>query len=200
MGAAVNILNCFSKSLGNMAIKPVSINTFTSLKWQTLKILNIDWDVMLVVAETGEWLIQPEVLNIINKVKERKLFLLIADPSYKTHLENVLEIESEIKILPWWVHNKHMTICCKKLKDGSQNQKSGIYFIRRMRSPIIDAVRLEDKDCEVILNIFHSYWAKVKQCRLQYFLKRVVLDDVPVKERYWWHTNPKIKIFQLFSF
>lgn len=157
--------------------RPVAINTFTALKWHTLKILEAHWDTLLVVAETGEWLNQERILNIINSKGNRKIFLLIADPSCETSLHDNLSVDIEIKQLPWWVHNKHMTICFKKRRSNSPAKKSGIYFIRRMRSPIIDAVRLENDDCDVIRNIFASYWAKAKK-REKNLLDTVEAGDI----------------------
>jgi hypothetical protein len=56
-----------------------------------------------------------------------------------------------------------MTICQKNQISNKKTTINGLYFIRRRRSPIIDAVRLKGNDCEVILNIFYSYWAKAKK-------------------------------------
>ena len=55
-------------------------------------------------------------------------------------------------------------------------------------------------DSDNIPKTFYKLYPKVKKCRLEYILKRVTLDDVPVKEKYWWHTKPKTKYFSFFPY
>lgn len=141
---------------------PLPIRTYTALKWHTHSILEADWDQLYVVAETGEWVMNDSISSIIKDklALGKSMYILVADET-KARItnfpgKNILNHKRTIKkSLPWWIHNKHMTIC---FKNNGKHQ--AIYFNRRMKTNYIEAVKLEGKDCETVLDIFYAYWAK----------------------------------------
>ncbi len=61
--------------------------------------------------------------------------------------------------LNWWQHNRGMTLVRTK-KDESVRQ-AGIYMRRRLATPLVAPVRVdEEEDCEVLEQLFSRYVAK----------------------------------------
>jgi len=134
--------------------------TFTALKEHTMRLLEQpDWDTLLVVAETGQWLIETSYVQIIKAKSCVKLVLIVADETWRATLESNFRTElHSISILPWWLHNQHMTLF---LKD--RHVLHGIYLERRLRASQIMPLFLPDHDAGALLDTFVAYLMKAQR-------------------------------------
>ncbi|MFN0212795.1 MAG: SIR2 family protein [Saprospiraceae bacterium] len=151
----------------NIFLDPKIISTQLAFEYNTRhQFLNINnYDKVLIVAETGEWLQNylasnewpPDVLS-------KEYCLIIADQA--KHLDkdgsgeglHSLRIES----LQWWLHNQHMTIFMKKGQDKWEPTKA-IYFTRVHRTIHINPILLENSnDLNIILKTFSAYLMKAQ--------------------------------------
>ncbi len=141
---------------------PRVIYTETGFHILTEKLLSdYEWDTLLISAETGEWLTKHQ--KVIELIKESQrpgiLNFIIADTAHVGELQKTYgEQIGEIRDLPWWEHNKHMTILTK-----DREPIICIYFTRRLRSPYVTPVLLKDADCRLVLQYFMAYWKKAKE-------------------------------------
>jgi hypothetical protein len=143
---------------------PYPIRTYTSLKWNTRELLESEWDRLLVVAETGEWLNNDSIKHIVrSKLNQGKFLIVILSDETKVlekeKPDNILTHKNTYyKRLPWWAHNKHMTI-----RAGHKMPLSAIYFNRRMKTNYIEAVKLLEDDCRPIFDTFFAYYVKAEK-------------------------------------
>lgn len=141
---------------------PRSIPTITTLKFHTDQILKKDWSHAFFVVETGEFLTAQNIVKLIREKcdsnPELKMYLIVADLSWKDELKRVYgDIIVDIKKLPWWEHNRHMTVLANK----NFMPFASIYFSRRMRSANIFPVLLDNiDDTLAVLESFNAYWIK----------------------------------------
>ena len=141
---------------------PKSIPTTTTLKFYTNQIFRKDWQYAFFVVETGEFLTTPNIIRLIKKKQKSnpdiKISLIVADLSWSDKLRKIYgDMIADIKKLPWWEHNRHMTV----LVDRNRTPFSGIYFSRRMRSTNIFPVLLDNiDDTLAVLESFNAYWIK----------------------------------------
>jgi hypothetical protein len=141
---------------------PKSIPTTTTLKFYTNQILKKDWQYAFFVVETGEFLTTSNIIRLIKKKQKgnpnAKMYLIVADLSWADKLRKVYgSMVADIKKLPWWEHNRHMTV----LADINRTPFSSIYFSRRMRSSNIFPVLLDNiDDTLAVLESFNAYWIK----------------------------------------
>ena len=127
--------------------------------------LKDDWNLLLVVAETGEWL-HRELEKISKFHKKKTISIIYADPS--KHIEAIKSMESkknfELKEhrLRWWLHNQHLTIFLDRKRELAPKALRGIYFTRRLRASYINPVLLEENpgDIEILLQIYYAYLQK----------------------------------------
>ena len=137
---------------------PKSIPTYTAFKFYTKQILKQDWKYLLVVAETGQWLTNKQIVKQICKKTDFKIYMIVADTSWiKKIREEYGGYIADIRKLPWWEHNRHMTI----LADKNGTPFTSIYFPRRLRSANIIPILLENVDDTLaVMESFHAYWLK----------------------------------------
>ena len=141
---------------------PKPIRTSTALKFYTNQILKKDWNYALFVAETGQFLTATHIIQQIKQKRRKnptlKIYLIVADLSREDKLRNAYgDIIADIRRLPWWEHNRHMTV----LVDSNYIPFAGIYFSRRMRSANIFPVLLDNiDDTHTVLESFNAYWIK----------------------------------------
>jgi hypothetical protein len=141
---------------------PKPICTGSSFAFHTQEMLaEPRWTLLLVSAETGEWLLDERISAVIcGRKHSAAMFLLVADATYVPKLCALygehLQIHS--RTLSWWQHNRHMTVT--GTRDGPLQS---IYFTRRLRSPIISPVRLEQSDTILVAEAFHAYWLKARE-------------------------------------
>jgi hypothetical protein len=139
---------------------PLPLHTMTALKEQTVELLEEDdWDALLVVAETGQWLTSPSLVRILQG-KKGKLVVVVADDTLHKELQERFGSQLHLfRVLPWWLHNQHMTL----LLEG-QEVKRGIYFERRLRSSLIMPLGVSaSNDTSALLDAFVAYLMKAER-------------------------------------
>lgn len=141
-------------------IRPRPVRTLTGLSYETEHILQRQpWDKLFVIAETGEWLLSPRMVELIGDKEDLKIYMIVADRSFESQLKEKFGIKSvEIRSLNWWDHNQHVT-----LTVHDRTAQSAIYFTRRLRSPLISPIWLSGEDANVALEVFIAYWLKANE-------------------------------------
>ena len=137
----------------------VPLENETAVVWRTRHLLSRNWDTLLVVAETGEWLLN-ETVGTERIGPERRICLIVADESKSGDLTSRFGEQIQIKKLDWWDHNRHMTIFVKK-----ETPTDSIYFARRMRSASVAPVYLDATDSRTVLELFIAYWKRADDRR-----------------------------------
>jgi hypothetical protein len=158
-GEEVEVSNDTEATTNDIFASPTPLTTLTSLHAQTKKMLQDDkWDAILCTAESGEWLTSRKWRDEIKK-RKAGLALIVADKTRITDLKNQLREQLySVRWLPWWLHNRHMTVL---LHQGKA--KGAIYFERRLRTSHIVPLWLEGDDAGIALDAFVAYWIKAAQ-------------------------------------
>lgn len=153
----VEVVNARRAILHEMCAEPESIDTLTALKACTADALaHPEWDTLLCIAETGEWLLKENVLSRLTERKPFRLALIVADDTQSDAVNEKLEtVEPVIRRLDWWLHNQHMTL----FVQGSYVQQA-IFFERRLRNPRIAPLVVKGDDAQELLKVFFAYWLK----------------------------------------
>jgi hypothetical protein len=136
------------------------VRTFAELRHETLLLLEAPWQLLLCVAESGEWLLADEVMHII-KMRQGPVGVIVADTVVQDKLSAVPNIR--VQNLPWHLHNRHMTVRLVEA-DGKLIPDRAIYFERRHRSQMISPVVLtQEAELGWVLDDFTVYWLKAQQ-------------------------------------
>jgi len=156
---------------------PMILDTFTALKFHTKSLLLQDWDLLLIIAETGEWLFNDS--EIINSNPKGKIAIILADSTYVSELENTFgdKIKNNIKVMPWWLHNQHMTIF-----HQDRRPKYAIYFTRRHRLSNINPVLIRDNDVDAIYDGYFAYWLKAEKFEQNQYQSIPIVNRREVEE------------------
>ena len=176
----------------NVFSNPIVLSTHLALDYFTNYLFEApawgrhssQWDVMLIIAETGEWLI-----NKIDKkfLKGKEVRIIIADTAFENILDKRLKTcckHHEILTLRWWEHNQHLTIFLKKGDKGILKPVKSIYFTRRLRSTYILPVILDCKDSKVILETFAAYHIKSERQNTPNSSQIITQKDVSNRVKY----------------
>ncbi|HYM77536.1 MAG TPA: SIR2 family protein [Candidatus Dormibacteraeota bacterium] len=158
-GDEVEVSNDTRMTASDAFVDPTTLPTLTSLRAQTMKMIrSSNWDSIVCTAESGQWLLRPEWSDEIRKRKG--LALVLADMTYSDRLRDCFGelLSTRIRWLPWWLHNRHVTVL---LKEGKAVQ--AIFFERRLRTSHIAPLRLEGPDAEIAMDAFVAYWIKARQ-------------------------------------
>lgn len=158
-GEEIEISNDTGAATNNIFSNPNTMATLTSLHAQTGKMLSSAWDCLLCIAESGKWLLRNEWVDEIQK-RKAYIAIIVAD---KTHCKNIQEcfgseLANRIRWLPWWLHNRHVTVVLKQKKAVQ-----AIFFDRRLRTSHIAPLWLHGPDAEIALEVFAAYWIKAHQ-------------------------------------
>lgn len=156
----------------NVFCSPKIISTKLGLEFQTNKLFSIngldDWDLLLSVAESGEWIIKKG-----EGTKKKYICQIVADKTHSKKLEEISDFY-QIHHLKWWLHNQHMSLYLKK-RDNYKGQeinnikdifeywdvKKAIYFTRRQRDALIIPVILDEPDDQKLaVRTFFAYLTK----------------------------------------
>jgi len=143
---------------------PIKMPTLKSLQWMTQQALEkcgYEWDRLACTAKSGHWLTTQPYVEAISKSSSAKLLLVVSDTVYLDQLRKMYKanIIDEIRLLPWWLNNRNVTI----FLNGNV-PKFAISFERRMRTPYISPMYLEDgNDVDDAWNSFVAYWIKAKR-------------------------------------
>jgi hypothetical protein len=155
-------IHCKEDSVCKKVFKaPGPIPTLTALHARTTFLLEQgDYNELAVVAESGEWLLNPPYRDILRqriRLNSLRLYLVLAfDLKLRDVVRAFGQSNMEVYIPHWWRHNRHMTIICKNGKP-----EGGIYFARRLRSIFITPVYLdEEDDKDALMRAFLTYWTR----------------------------------------
>jgi hypothetical protein len=132
--------------------EPLTLKTLTALQGWTREMLRTDAeeDELWLVAETGAWLTEPGVADILRD-HYRGVKLLSA---FDADLTIPTGIDLKVRRLPWGRHNRHMTIVC-----NSGKPRAAIYFVRRLRAPTVTPVYLSNQnDLKRVSAAFEQLW------------------------------------------
>lgn len=139
--------------------RPVMLKTKTGLSFITEDLIqNAGWNKLFIIAETGEWLLMPNIQKAIKSCDSaNRLYLIVADPTFEDKLrEKYGDRLAEIKRMSWWDHNRHATIFVK-----DRMPIASVYFTRRLRSTVVHPVLLKEiNDSNVVFESFIAYWNK----------------------------------------
>jgi SIR2-like protein len=131
------------------------LTTLTAFQGWTREMLieEEEFDELCLVAETGYWITDPEVKQILGERCKRIRLLQAFDAGPK-----IEGVEIETRQLPWQRHNRHMTIAC-----SSEKARAAIYFVRRLRSATVTPVFLRDaKDLSRVKKAFEQLWIEAE--------------------------------------
>lgn len=156
-----------------------------------------NWNVLLAIAERGEFIKNYLVDSVFSQDIESHKFisLVIADYcigelSQKVdHLSKVNLIDSDsanadkldnIPAIPFWLHNQHMFLFLHvKQEDVKPTLVGGIHYESRLLSKNVCPVFITDKnqeDLEVMLTTFIEYWTKGHLHRNTSFYKQKIAN------------------------
>lgn len=146
-----------------------AIPTLLDLRRQTEWLLEREgWNLLLVSAETAQWLLDPRIREAISKrVTEPKHLVLVAADA--THRKSLLDAYGDrLEFLPpmnWWEHNHHMTIAASV--GGLQSKETvrplgTIYFERRRRTAHMTPLLIGQEGSQAPLEIFAAYCTKAE--------------------------------------
>jgi hypothetical protein len=135
---------------------PTILPTLTSLHARSRRLMVSNrWDAILCTAESGEWLRRWK-----DQIKARgaRVAIVVADETHSPALKQDLgESLIEPRWLPWWLHNRHVTVFLKK-----KQVVGAVFFERRMRTGHIVPMWLEKNDAMFALRAFVTYWIKAQ--------------------------------------
>ena len=158
-GDEVEVSGEADSSSNDVFTSPTALPTLSSLHAVTSKIIGSDWDSILCTAESGEWLLNKEWSYEIKK-RNATIALIVADETYDRALRRRFKdnLGDRIRWLPWWLHNKHVTVFLRHKKV-----QQAIFFERRVRALHIAPLWLEGADAEMAMHAFVAYWIKADQ-------------------------------------
>lgn len=158
---------------------PTPLSTLTSLKLCTKELLNDgEWDALLCIAETGEWLLKQGVPPS-SEGKARRVAVIVADPAHSTEIKEKLGDRLVfIKPMPWWLHNQHMTLFLEE-----ECPTCGIYFERRLRSAEIAPVKVGREGAKTLLDTFVAYLLKAERSGGGGVSQVILRDEVTKRRR-----------------
>ena len=134
---------------------PAVLPTMTSLHARTSRWMTSNrWDTILCTAESGEWL-----RNWKQQIRRRgaRIAVVVADETHSGALTKELgpALVEPPRWLPWWLHNRHVTVFLKQRKVVG-----AIFFERRLRAGHIVPLWLQKDDARWAANAFVTYWIK----------------------------------------
>lgn len=134
-----------------------------------------EWNVVLGISETP-WLLQKK--HYADAIKSNRKIVGLVLSKIEKSIDKYSGIslladfikpkkETEIRRLPWWLHNQHLTLflkCCTEENTAIvENFVGGIYYQRRMMSKKVNPIFLSSQqDGEELMDIFINYWARAK--------------------------------------
>lgn len=162
--------------------------TYIDLQQTTQSILEGDWSDLLVVAESGAWLASESNRQRICTGAHRRIFLLTAatvapappfpgahtppDWPLLSYIERDLSkvwdeyreagIEVLVVSLPWWQHNRHMTLAFRRQSHEAMCI-GGVYFRRRHKKSRIQPLALSPVDSEDVGEIMLTFMAYLRR-------------------------------------
>lgn len=133
---------------------PATLPTATSVEAYKRLIVNRvkAGDTVYVSSEAGDWMLREPFKEKLLRADTIKL--LLAFDTNRKILEKTYGEKLEATTVDPWRHNRHMTIVCK----GAMPERA-IYFARRLRSPVITAVYLDNiGDVLLLRKLYEQRW------------------------------------------
>ncbi|NOT28414.1 MAG: hypothetical protein HOP16_20225 [Acidobacteria bacterium] len=145
---------------------PTPLTTLAQMRRFTQELLRRRWDLLLCVAESGEWLLEDWAARAIRTTrgpsKRGAVALVVADRKKQDEIEARFGPIS-IGMLPWQLHNRHMTIAVSR-QGERWVPTAALFYERRYRSATVYPIRLSLRsDCESVLNDFVVYFEKARR-------------------------------------
>jgi len=137
--------------------RPQKLTTHSALRSMTRAMLHRAQQaqgkpLLAIVAETGEWLLNPEFSGLLAN-PALQLDLVVAFDKKIPALRERFGDRLNVSTLPWYRHNRHMTI----VSIGGVPSE-GIYYARRLRSAFINPVHVEGQsDAHLLMEAFIMY-------------------------------------------
>jgi hypothetical protein len=152
----IEIHACDDRVCSKLFTKPTQLKTLTSLQgWTCELLLNTpELDELWYVAETGDWILESPIQEILAERCKRIQLLQAFDADV-----NIQGVEIETQKLPWGRHNRHMTVL-----RSNGHSRAAIYFVRRLRSPSVSPVYLAEgaQDLQRVTLAFERLWGESK--------------------------------------
>jgi hypothetical protein len=160
-GDDVEIVPALPENFRNWFPDARAIRTLAELRYVTRLLLKGSWQMLLCVAESGEWLLEDPVRRLLTS-QRRAVGMIAADAVYSDELQTIPRLS--LRQLPWHLHNKHMTIRLAENEKGEPKPDLAIYFERHHRSTAISPLLLtSDADLQRALDKFTEYWLKAQR-------------------------------------
>lgn len=148
---------------------------YNDMKWlyETKKVFESkSWNTVLVISERGDVMLDKSYQDRMTErnaivwaiLADHRVDRTTDDPSHKQP-EDFKKMRTRIEYLPWETHNKHMYIFLKIPKTGGKEIKyvSGIYYVRRLLTDVVNPIMLTDEgDVKILFDYFCSYWQKAQ--------------------------------------
>jgi hypothetical protein len=156
---------------------PLPLTSYLQLRRKTNQLLESPWTHLLIIAESGEWLakwLRHHASQLTPGAAKQILLIRVGDAgligdelhpgwgaweSIKARNESQFAKGPQLReiALPWWRHNRHLTLALSA--DGKRAVKflQGIYFRRRLKASRIAPVWLDEADCGELFLIFLAY-------------------------------------------
>jgi SIR2-like domain len=148
----IEIHSCDDRVCSKLFAKPMQLKTLTALRgWTCELLLNTpDFDELWYVAETGDWILEPPIRELLAKRCNKIQLLQAFDANV-----DIRGVEIETHKLPWGRHNRHMTIV-----RSNNESRAAIYFVRRLRAPSVSPVYLAGgaEDLRRVTLAFQKLW------------------------------------------
>ena len=147
----IEIHSCDDRVCSKLFSEPKPLTTLTAFQGWTREMLNDEpeFDELCLVAETGAWITEPKIKEILGERCRRIRLLQAFDAT-----PEIEGVDIEVRQLPWGRHNRHMTIVCSGRKP-----RAAIYFVRRLRAATVTPVFLYDaRDLRRVINAFEQLW------------------------------------------
>jgi hypothetical protein len=120
-------------------VDPFIFPTHTAFHaWARELLVGEDYDEILVVAETGGWLVEDPAREHLDKLGPGMVKLIVAFDVRRTRLDKRLGARVDARRIPWWRHNRHMRVLCK-----SGQPVRAIYYQRLLRTSMVTPVFLQ---------------------------------------------------------
>ena len=136
---------------------PVPVVSHTALQLATIDLLESGaLNYLAVIAETGEWLLKDTMVGLIDEINSHRtlrILLIVAFSQLHKKLLGRFGKRIAIQRIPWWRHNRHMTV-----GFADDRVLSGIYFARRLRTPFITPVAVGENDAKLLARGFFRTW------------------------------------------
>ncbi len=157
-GTEVEICPQYKDIYNNIFSSPKVLNTMLALKYYTNKLFKGDWDAMLHVGETGEWLLYEKSSNWDNK----KIAIIVADPAYRNELikqfkKNLYKIyKIEPKFLDKFCETHHCHLEKPKLEMIAKPSKEEV--IEAINGAISGKIGIDDVEFADPHVIYYLPW------------------------------------------